>query len=158
MTRIFTEKGQNVAIEQSKSKGTLFDNRTPKVSKMRVDNNLIKNLANTANVINTINGGTVYPNMIIKKSESHVLVEVSVPSINPDDIKVEVNGSHLFVFQMIGMDGIRIPNILSLLTLSQNINLDHITANLEDDKLKVHLPFNEVSGGGRRREIEIFRN
>jgi hypothetical protein len=124
---------------------------------MRLDSNLLKNLANSANIINTINGGTVFPTFRTLKNRDHIRVEVTIPSIDIDSIKVEVNGDHLYLFQLVDFNGRLLPNILGILPLSRNIQLDEITASYEDEKLIVLLPYSELKGGRFRREINILK-
>ena len=53
---------------------------------------MTKNLAKSADMLNTVNGGTIFPTFDTFKQEDHYRLEVSIPSVDPDNIKVEVNG------------------------------------------------------------------
>lgn len=123
---------------------------------MRIDEKLIQNLAKSADIINTVGGGTIYPTFEISKEEDHYRLEVSIPSIDQDDVKVEVNGGHLFIYQKINLKGVKLPNLLGVHKISADVELDHITAGFEDDLLVVIMPFNELTGGFRK-EIDILK-
>lgn len=124
---------------------------------MNIDKQLTRNLAHSANIINTLHGGTVFPTLTSTKSEDHIRVEVSAPSIDPDRIKVEINEDHLFIFQMVAISEVELPNVLSMIQLSRNVDLEHISASFEDDILTLILPFDDAEGGTFRKEIDIHR-
>ncbi len=124
---------------------------------MRIDEKMTRNLAHSADILNTIGGGTVFPTVNTSKHEDHYRLEMSVPSIDPEDIKVEVNGGHLFIYQRLGFGNTRLPNLLEVHKISADVELDNITAGYEDELLIVIMPFNELTGGFRK-EIEILKN
>ncbi|MEQ9466946.1 MAG: Hsp20/alpha crystallin family protein [Ekhidna sp.] len=123
---------------------------------MRVDKNVSKRLAETANIINTIHGGSIYPTFNTTTEKDHYRLEVSAPTIEPDDIKVEVNGSDLMIYQNIHVNAYTLPNILGIIKISTDVELENIHAEYEDDLLVVILPFSEMSGGFQK-EIDIFK-
>ena len=124
---------------------------------MRVDKNASKRLAETANIINTINGGTIYPTFKTITEKDHYRLEVSVPTIVPDDIKVEVNGSDLMIYQNVHVNAYTLPNMLGLIKISADVELENIHAEYEDDLLVVIMPFSELSGGFQK-DIDIYRH
>ena len=124
---------------------------------MKVDRQIIKNLAYTGNAISTLNGGTVSPIINSEKSEDHILFEIRIPSIDVENIQVEVNGEHLFVFHNTIIGGVRIPNILGTFKLSGTVMIDEISADYEGDTLTILLPTNG-SNDGFRKNIEIVRH
>ena len=124
---------------------------------MRVDEKLTRNLAHSADVLNSVNGGTIFPTFETTKEEDHYRMEVSTPSVDPDSIKVEVNGGLLLIYQRLEQGEKQIPNMLGVHQISAEVQLDHITAGFEEDLLVVIMPFNEYAGG-TRREIDIIRN
>ncbi len=124
---------------------------------MKLDNDLTRTLAESADVVNTINGGTVYPTFETSTEADHYRLEVDVPSVDPDNIKVEVNGGDLFVYQSIKHNDLTLPNLLGMIKISADVELDNISAGYEDDILVVIMPFDE-STGGFRREIDILRH
>lgn len=123
---------------------------------MRVDNGITKRLAETANIVNTINGGTVFPTFNTTTEKDHYRLEVSAPTIQADDLKVEVNGSELMVYQNIHVNAYTLPNILGLIKIAADVELENISAEFEDDLLVVIMPFSEMTGGFQK-EIDIFK-
>lgn len=124
---------------------------------MKVEKELTKMLAESADIVNMINGGTVYPTFENSTEEDHYRLEVNVPSVGPDDIKVEVNGSDLFIYQSIGHKDLKLPNLLGMIKISGDVEVENITAGYENDTLIVIMPFDEQTGGFRK-EIEILRH
>lgn len=123
---------------------------------MRVDRNEMKRLAETANIVNSINGGAIYPTFKTTTEKDHYRLEVSVPSVEPDDMKVEVNGSDLLVFQNIHVSDYTLPNILGTIKIAADVELENIYAEFEDSLLIVIMPFSEMSGGFQK-EIDIYK-
>lgn len=123
---------------------------------MRINHVMTKNLAKSADMLNTVNGGTIFPTFDTFKQDDHYRLEVSIPSVDPDNIKVEVNGESLLVFQKIEMGDARIPSLLGVEKISADVALNGITAGYEDELLIIIMPFNEVAGGFRK-EIDILR-
>ena len=121
---------------------------------MKVDKGISKRLAETAHIINTINGGTVYPTINKSTETDHYRLEVDIPTVKPDDIKVEVVGTDLMIYQKIEMNGYTLPNMIGMIKISADVELEHIHAEYEDDLLIVILPFNEYSGGFQK-DIDI---
>ncbi|NQZ76581.1 MAG: Hsp20/alpha crystallin family protein [Ekhidna sp.] len=123
---------------------------------MRVDKEISKRLAETANIVNTINGGTVYPTFHTTTEKDHYRLEVSAPTIQPEDLKVEVNGSELLVYQKIHVNAYTLPNVLGLIKIAADVELEGISAEFEDDVLVVIMPFSEMTGGFQK-EIDIYK-
>ena len=123
---------------------------------MKVDRKTTKRLALTANVINSINGGSVLPTFKKTTEEDHYRLEVSIPSVEPNDIKVEVDGDDLMVYQNIHINTYTLPNILGILRLSSDVEREGIYAEFEEDTLVVIMPFNEREGG-YHKEVEIYK-
>jgi len=136
-------------------KGNNVCSNKVKGSKMKIDNVLTKRLANSANIINTIHGGTVFPTLSTFHEDDHSKIELSLPSISPKDIKVELNGDHLFVFHMIEIQNIRIPNVIGLINIAKNIDVERISGSFNQDVLILILPKDDISGNELRREIII---
>ena len=124
---------------------------------MKIDKKLMRTLAQTADIVNTISGGTIFPTFNTTKEEDHYRLEVSVPSVDPDTIKVEVNSGHLLVFQQMSYKNAIIPNLLGMLKLKPDVEQENITAEYEDGLLVVIMPFSETLGGFRR-DIDILKN
>ncbi|MEP0367893.1 MAG: Hsp20/alpha crystallin family protein [Cyclobacteriaceae bacterium] len=122
------------------------------------DKLLIKNLANTAELVNTINGGMAEPHIILEKSDDYWLLVMKVPGVSIDNIKIEVKDGVLFVFQNLeNKDAeIELPYMLEMLNLTTRIDIDAIYAEYDDGEILIHLPFDELASGFER-DIEIIK-
>ena len=123
---------------------------------MKINPELSRNLSRTADFINTVNGGTVYPTFNTSKEKDHYRIEVSMPSVDPEDLKVEINNESLMIFQSIEVNQLPLPNLIGLFKLSRNAVLEDISAEYHHDVLTVIVPLSEFSGGFHR-SIEIHR-
>lgn len=124
---------------------------------MKVERALTKQIATTANIVNSLSGGTVFPTLKKTTEEDHYRLEISVPSVNIDDLKVEVAGSDLMIIQKIHVDAYVLPHVLGHLQISADVALAEIHATYEDKLLVIILPFNETSGD-YRKDIDIYRH
>lgn len=124
---------------------------------MKLNKQLTKNLAHAANVINTVGGGMVYPTFETTKEENHYRVEIKMPSVEVNNLKVEVNNNHLMIFHYMNIDEVRIPGLIGMLKISADVILDSISAEYHDGLLIVVMPYSEMFGGFNR-EINILKH
>ncbi|MFY0605516.1 MAG: Hsp20/alpha crystallin family protein [Cyclobacteriaceae bacterium] len=123
------------------------------------DRVLIKNLAHTAELVNTINGGMTEPIVNIEKLETEWLLSIRVPGINPDSLKIEIKDFELFLFNMIlesNTSDHELPHMLAAVQLNGGVDVDGIMAEYEDGELLIRLPLDENTSG-YERDVEIFR-
>ncbi|GAB4233271.1 MAG: hypothetical protein Tsb0034_06430 [Ekhidna sp.] len=123
---------------------------------MKTDKKITKSLARTAELVSTINGGSVYPVFETYKEEDHYRLEISVPSVFPENLKVEVSEGDLLVYQNVTIGGLTMPNLLGIIKISAEVALDSISAAYEEGLLTVIMPFSELPGG-MNREINILK-
>jgi len=121
---------------------------------MKVDKQATKRLAETANIVNSLNGGAIYPTFYTTTEKDHYRLEVSVPTVEPQDLKVEVNGSDLLIYQNVHVNAFTLPNVLGQIKISADVELENIHAEYQEDLLVVILPFNELTGGFQK-DIDI---
>lgn len=157
MTGIFKRFSHSDTFIDKYAIGTGFVFEKAREEDMRVDKEASKRLAETANVINSINGGSVFPTFITSTEKDHYRLEVSVPSVNPDDIKVEVNGSDLMIYQNFHVNSYTLPNLLGMIKIAADVEIENIYAEYEEELLVVIMPFSEMSGGFQK-EIDIYRS
>ena len=124
---------------------------------MKINQDITKNLARTADFINTVNGGTVYPTFNTTKDADQIKIEVSMPSVDPEDLRVEVNNESLMIFQSIMINQLPLPNLVGLFKLTRNAVLEDISAEYHEEVLTVIIPLSELSDGFHR-SIEIHRD
>ncbi|MEQ9231556.1 MAG: Hsp20/alpha crystallin family protein [Cyclobacteriaceae bacterium] len=123
---------------------------------MRVEKELIKLLAESADLVNTINGGMSLAHVHNYKLEDHYLVTVKVPGVAKRSLKVETHDGNLFVFQLMHLeDGIEIPYMIASIPLKPNVNLNGIRANFEGKNLNIVMPIQELDDEAMDREINI---
>lgn len=111
---------------------------------MNVD--IVKNLAKSANIMNTLNGGTIFPAFKHTKEEDHYRLEVSVPTVSDEDLKVEVINGDLLIYHSVSINKIPVPNVLGIFKISADVDIQSITAVHENDHLIILMPTSEISG------------
>ncbi|MEM0939029.1 MAG: Hsp20 family protein [Bacteroidota bacterium] len=124
---------------------------------MKIYKEISKILAKNAYFTNIVDGGSLYTSFKTTKEADHYRIQINTPSIDPDDLKVEINNSNLMVYQQIKVKEIRLPNLIGVFKLTGDVFLEGISAEYEDNLLTVIMPINELSGGFHRN-IEIHRN
>lgn len=120
---------------------------------------LIKNLATTAEIINTINGGMAQPIIGLQKLEKEWNINVRIPSVNPDNLKIEIKDHELFLFQVFQeqvLGSIELPFLIAMIKVSNRVDLDNILAEYGEGNLSIHLPLDEKNNG-YHREVDIIK-
>lgn len=122
------------------------------------DKILLKNLAQTADIVNTINGGMSQASFKLLKQENEWMVKVEVPGVDADNMRIEVRDDQMFIFQIIGDEhaAVQIPYLVTTFKISSKVNYDDILAEYENGEIFIHLPIDET-GENYQREIEIIK-
>lgn len=123
------------------------------------DKMLIKNLAHTAEIINTINGGMAQPDIKIHKDDYEWIIRVKVPGVSSDNLKIEVKDNNLLIFHIIdekNSSEVKLPFLITMVSLHSKVNFAGIMAEHENSELFIHLPIDEETTG-YDREIKIFK-
>lgn len=126
---------------------------------MKVDRNLVRNLARTADILNTINGGMTQTTIKIHSGENGWQIKVKIPGVDLENLRLEVLDNHLYIHQMMEIDQNspeKAPYVISMIPLVRQINIDAISATFEDGWTLVELPFDEMVDG-HERQIKIER-
>jgi len=111
---------------------------------MRVDREVMRMLADSGDLVNTINGGMSLAHVNKYTNSDHYLVTVKVPGVNKRSLKVELHDNHLFVFQLMHLeDGIDIPYMVASVELETNVDRQGVRADYTGKALNIVLPFNE---------------
>ena len=121
---------------------------------MNADSVLTRRLAHASNMINAINGGSIYPTFRKSTEEDHYRLEVSIPSVLPQDLNVRITNGKLFVTHRVQVDAFTFPQVLASQSIAPDVNLEEVYAEHHDEKLVVVMPFSTQSGG-LDREIDI---
>ncbi|WP_258102910.1 hypothetical protein [Marinoscillum sp. MHG1-6] len=159
MTLVVMSLGHIVREDCDQKIGTGIDNNIKNGIDMKLeDKMLIKNLANTVKIVNTINGGMAQPITELHKREDSWILKMRLPAVDIDSIKIEVKDNFLFVFQVLsGLDDeIELPYLVDMLNLTSQIDLEAIYAEFNDGEIQIHMPFDEMASG-YEKEIEIIK-
>lgn len=123
------------------------------------DKLLIANLAQTADIINTINGGMSQANLELSKYEDEWTVKVKVPGVSAERMKIEVKDNRMFIFQILpdtNAAEIELPYLLTAFSISSRVDYNRILAEYENGEIFIHMPLDEM-GDSFEREIEIIK-
>lgn len=122
------------------------------------DKLLIKNLAHTAKIVNTINGGMAKPSTELHKAEDSWMLKMRLPGVSVDNIKIEIKDNFLFVFQILDAEDseIELPYLIDMLNLTSQIDLNAVYAEFEQGEVFIHMPFDELASG-YEKEVEIIK-
>ena len=124
---------------------------------MKIDKNLTRNLAQSASVMNIINGGITMPLMSLKKNKGEYVFNIQLAGVDPDDFSVEIDSHNLFVYHQMHFDEtMEIPYLLQRLVIPPAVNYDEIRAEFDEGKLRILMPFNELTNG-YHRDVDIVR-
>lgn len=112
-------------------------------------------LALAADVANTLGGGMSEPAVgFFKLPDSH-RVEVKIPGVKDESIKVEIHNNWLTIFHLLDISSgemiIQVPRMVYSKAIPYFIDVEKIAAKFEDDRLVVRLPFNERANGYHRK-------
>lgn len=120
---------------------------------MRIEKEITRMLADSGDLVNTINGGMSLAHVNKFTNPDHYLVTVKVPGVDKESLKVELHDNHLFVFQLIHLeDGIDIPYMVASVELESDVNRQSVRASYTEKALRIFLPFNESQDS----EISIY--
>ena len=123
--------------------------------------NLLKNkkalvgLLKHGDVLNTLHGGHVAPELHLKQHKNEFIINLSAPGVNMDSfdlivdqykLQISIHLPHTF------KDVARYhPIFARSFNLPGYVDLDQISANYQSGKLQVILPFKEMNEDQRRR-------
>jgi HSP20 family molecular chaperone IbpA len=109
----------------------------------------------SVDVLNTLHGGTVEPQVSRVQREDAQELHVNVPSIDPTSIEVEVNNNRLFIYYAVNLTAagkeLRLPYAIYNNALPYYIDIDKIHSSIEEKMLVITLPFNMLANGYHRK-------
>lgn len=125
---------------------------------MKYDHDIkwVRKVLMTADIMNTLNGGTSQPQTKLEKSADHKLLMVKIPGVDADTLKVDIIDKSLFIYHNLLFDGntedstIMVPHVVATYPLSPEIDFKNITARYENKILQVVMPYNELRSGFHR--------
>ncbi len=121
----------------------------------------VKQILTTANILNTLHGGMIEPQIQVKRDTKNYHVKVTVPGVSEDKLKVEIVDKNLIVSHEMEFEttegALVVPHVIAVCPLSLNIDHEKISADYEHGVLHVMLPLSDFTSG-YRREIDINLN
>jgi HSP20 family molecular chaperone IbpA len=118
-----------------------------------------KEILATIDFNNTVMGGSVEPIIKINEAEESFEINVSIPSLSPDTLKVDIVDNKLWVYSLqevlvnTDMTGF-MPKTIANLFLPENIDRDNISAKYELNSWKIVLP-KDGQKKSFRKQIDI---
>jgi HSP20 family molecular chaperone IbpA len=118
-------------------------------------------ILNNANILNTLNGGSIEPQIQVSRTSTEYHVVVSVPGIDENKIKLEIAEKHLLIshqmeFQLHNGKTAVAPHVIAACPLSMDIDHERISALFDDGVIDITLPLSDFSSG-YRREIKFSK-
>ncbi|UII26051.1 Hsp20/alpha crystallin family protein [Fulvivirga maritima] len=124
------------------------------------DMNWVRKVLQSADIMNTFNGGSISPQVQIKKSDNYKQINSRVPGVSPEELRVEVINGNLIIYHNVVFDASQqefvVPHVVLSHTLEPHIDKMGINANYEDGVLKVILPYDDMQTDFHRNiDIDI---
>ena len=121
---------------------------------MKKDDSLTR-LALLGDLTNTLGGGMSEPVVRTHKLHDSHVIEIKVPGITEESLKVEIHNNWLTVFQTLKISSreaeVQLPRIVFNKAIPYFVDVEKIEAKFEDRELIVRLPFNERANGYHRK-------
>ena len=112
-------------------------------------------LLTSVDVLNTLHGGVVEPQVILNQLENSREMRIKVGSINPQSIQVEINNNILVIYFVLPITAagknIQLPYSIYNRTLPYYIDINNINSSVEGNELVINLPFNALANGYHRK-------
>ena len=118
----------------------------------------VKNLAQIANLMATLNGGIVGSKKKLLKFQDCLKLEVHLPGIRANAVKAEIKGNRLIVQYLVDVNSsnlrARISNIVYNKPIPYFVDIASLTTKFTKGKLEITMPFNQL-GNGYNRQLDI---
>lgn len=122
---------------------------------MRKWDDTMTKLALAADIANTLGGGMSEPSVKFYKMQDSHRVEVKIPGVKEESIKVEIHNNWLTIFHILEIPTeeliVHVPRMVYSKAIPYFIDVEKIAAKFEDNQLIVRLPFNERANGYHRK-------
>lgn len=113
---------------------------------MKADKEVLKMLAESGDIVNTLNGGMSLAKVKMHTLKDHYLVTVRVPGLNQDALKLEMQDGDLFVYQRLEADnGLAVPFMIASISVTDDVNRHAITTNYHGNRLNIVMPIDPLS-------------
>lgn len=108
-------------------------------------------LLTSVDVLNTLNGGTSEPSIILHEEDEGREIRVRVPGIEKEAMQVEVHNNNLSIYYVMplvsGGKELQVPKIVYNKNIPYFVDITRIHAQYEGNELRVQLPFNPLANG-----------
>ncbi|WP_242921915.1 Hsp20/alpha crystallin family protein [Pontibacter liquoris] len=124
--------------------------------KLIKDKELLRNLAQQIDLLNTVGGGISETSVAIKKYKKGAVIQVWAAGVNPESFRVILNNNQLIVLSALQNPenpSLAVPLFNKTFMLPPQVDLGRIEAVYQEGQLQVRLPYHEAAG--QPREIEI---
>jgi hypothetical protein len=109
----------------------------------------------SVDVLNTLHGGTVEPQVLQLQREDLQELRIYVPSIDPATIEVEINNNRLVIYYAVNLTAagknLRLPYSIYNKTLPYYVDISRIYSAIDGNMLVITLPFNMLANGYHRK-------
>lgn len=125
------------------------------------DKKWVRRVLQTANIVNTLNGGISEPQVKLEKKSDYYLLKARVPGVEIEKLKVEIIDKSLMVYHNLEFgentgSPLLVPHVVATCPLAPEIDFRNISASFDGKDLNVFFPFNELKTGFHKH-IEIKR-
>ena len=125
------------------------------------DKKWVRKVLQTANIVNTLNGGISKPIVGFSKMDDHYLLKARIPGVDAEDIKVEIMDDNLMIyhdleFKTIDNAPLMVPHVVASCQISNQIDHRNISASMEGNVLHIYMPINDLKKGFSKK-INIKR-
>ena len=121
---------------------------------MKMKATIDRQILDSINVLNTLNGGVVEPVVELNQFADHRQIRALVPGFSPEALRVEIHNNFLMIFYTHQFPGeeveISVPRFVYHKAIPYFIDRQNIHASVENEVLVVKLPFNELANGYHR--------
>ena len=129
---------------------------------MKINPELIKEIAQNANLANIIGGGISLFTEQLKEVKGGYLLEVRMPGLSPDAYHLKVNNNVLSVITTLSVtnqidsdeEQTMKPALIRTFPIPNFIDVENIQARYEGNSLKIFAPYNHL-GKNFEKDIDI---
>lgn len=125
---------------------------------MKNDKNILNEIANHIDVLNTIHGGVSMTFLNIVNEDDQFVISVKTPGISKYAYRVELVNNMIFIYTLVKIrkedSVVEIPSFMKYVPVPDFVETDDISAVYEDGELKVFVPFSDQKNF-KQRKINI---
>lgn len=129
---------------------------------MKLQGNMMNQFVRTTEILNTLSGGMIQPEMSLVRMDDHYEVRVRAPGIRSESFQVEIENNILEISALLDIVSLSVsPDpyklVIKLVVIPFDVDIGKISAVYEYGKLTVILPYNEYASG-YHKSVRIKRS